>query len=296
MATVSGLELWQWRLEARQQAIAADVPVAEVDWLLQDIAGLDRLALRFDLFKERDAIDLRIGLADLTQLWQQRLQERVPIQYLAGTAPWRQFSLTVSPAVLIPRPETECLIDLAIAATQSNPSLRVGHWADLGTGSGAIAIGLAEAFPQAVVHAVDASPDALAIAQTNAKQLGFESRIQFHQGSWFQPLDWLKSSLTGMVSNPPYIPNSLLPDLQPEVTLHEPHLALDGGIDGLDCIRELVANAPDYLISGGVWLIETMADQPPLVAELLQAQGSYRDIQIYPDLASIDRFVLAYRV
>ncbi|MBE9182715.1 peptide chain release factor N(5)-glutamine methyltransferase [Oculatella sp. LEGE 06141] len=296
MATVSGVELWQWRLAARQQAIEADVPVAEVDWLLQDIAGLDRLALRFDLFKDRRAIDLRIALSELNQLWQQRLQQRVPIQYLAGTTPWRQFSLTVSPAVLIPRPETESLIDLAIAATQPNLSLRDGQWVDLGTGSGAIALGLAATFPNAVVHAVDTSAEALAIAQTNARQMGFESQIQFHQGSWFQPLEPPGQLLSGVVSNPPYIPSAWLPDLQPEVTLHEPHLALDGGTDGLDCIRELVTTAPAYLISGGVWLIEMMAGQSAAVVELLQAQGHYRDIQVHPDLAGIARFALAYRV
>jgi release factor glutamine methyltransferase len=272
-----------------------------VDWLLQDLAGLDRLSLRLETFKDRDVIWLARSLSDLTLLWQRRLQERVPVQYLTGVAPWRHFALNVSPAVLIPRPETESLIDLAIAAACPTPDppypapLTYSQWADLGTGSGAIAIGLAMAFPAATVHAVDRSAAALAIARANAQQLKLTDRIQFYEGSWLQPLATLKGQLSGVVSNPPYIPTAMIPTLQPEVAQHEPHLALDGGADGLNCIRHLVATAPDYLQPGGVWLIEMMAGQASTVAALLQEQGSYCQIQIYPDLAGIDRFALAYR-
>lgn len=292
---MSGQSLWQWRLTAREQAIAANVPVDEVDWLLQDLAGLERLSLRLETFKASETIQLARSLSALTVLWQQRLQERVPVQYLTGVAPWRQFLLNVSPAVLIPRPETECLIDLAIAAVRSTPPLTHGHWVDLGTGSGAIALGLALAFPDATIHAIDRSAAALEIAQSNAQQLNLVDRIKFYEGSWLQPLDHLKGQLSGIVANPPYIPSEMVPALQPEVARHEPHLALDGGADGLDCIRPLVATAPAYLQSGGVWLVEMMAGQAIAVADLLQQQGSYRQIQIYPDLAGIDRFALAYR-
>lgn len=294
--SISGSDLWQWRQQAQAQAIAAGIPIAEVDWLLQELTGLDRLALRLESFQDRPNILLDRSLSDLDQLWQQRLRQNVPVQYLAGTTPWRQFSLTVSPAVLIPRPETELLIDLAIAAAQkTTPDIQQGHWADLGTGSGAIALGLAATFPKAMIHAVDCSTAALQVAQYNAQRLGLIDRIQFYQGSWFEPLKHLYGQLSSMVSNPPYIPHSMIAELQPEVVQHEPHLALDGGEDGLDCIRELVTVAPDYLKPGGIWLIESMAEQPDEIIQLLQAQGSYRDLQIYADLAGIDRFVLAYR-
>ncbi|MBD2039197.1 peptide chain release factor N(5)-glutamine methyltransferase [Microcoleus sp. FACHB-672] len=289
---VSGLELWHWRVEAKAGAVAADIPPAEVDWLLQEVAGLDRLALRLESFKERSQILLQLPLPELTQLWNRRLSERVPVQYLVGRAPWRNFSLTVSPAVLIPRPETECLIDLTVAC--STTELQQGHWADLGTGSGAIAIGLAEALRNTTIHAIDFSPAALAIAQQNAQQLGFADRIQFYQGSWFEPLDALKNRLSGMVSNPPYIPAGIIAQLQPEVTKHEPHLALAGGEDGLDCIRHLVETAPTYLRPGGIWLIEMMAGQAEAVLELLSRQGSYEKIQIFPDLAGVERFAMAF--
>jgi release factor glutamine methyltransferase len=288
---VSGLQLWQWRNAALEAAIATDVPTMEVDWLLLEVAGLDRLALRLESFKNWPQIQLQLPLEKLDQLWQRRLNDRLPVQYIAGVTPWRNFQIAVSSAVLIPRPETECLIDLALAAASGVS----GHWADLGTGSGAIAIGLADVLPKATIHAVDYSLEALAIAQANARNLGFADLIKFYQGSWWEPLTFLKGQFSGMVSNPPYIPTSTLSSLQPEVVNHEPHLALDGGADGLDCIRHLIEISPSYLQPGGVWLIEMMAGQADAVRELLQSQGSYCKIQIHADLAGIERFALAYK-
>ena len=293
---VSGLELWQWVNQAKTEARSSDIPLAEIDWLLQELAGLDRLALRLESFKDLPKIELKLSLSELAQLWQRRLQERVPVQYLTGVAHWRHFSLKVTPAVLIPRPETELLIDLAVEAVKSYGVNPKSHWVDLGTGSGAIAIGLASALTNARVYAVDCSSEALAVARLNAEKLGFESRINFYQGSWWQPLAFLKGRVSGMVSNPPYIPSSTVLTLQPEVLKHEPHLALDGGFDGLECIRHLVETAPDYLESGGVWLVEMMAGQAEAVADMLDSHGSYCDVQIFSDLAGIDRFALAYRL
>ncbi|MCC3472096.1 MAG: peptide chain release factor N(5)-glutamine methyltransferase [Microcoleus sp. PH2017_15_JOR_U_A] len=324
---VSGLELWQWVNQAKIDAIASEIPQVELDWLLQELAGLDKLALRLESFKDLPKIELKLSVSELDRLWQRRLQERVPVQYLTGVAHWRDFSLKVTPAVLIPRPETELLIDLAVDAMKSrleaeninqkstppNPPLSRGgedlnvsqlgggefaksDWVDLGTGSGAIAIGLACALKNTTIHAVDCSSEALAVARLNAENLGFGSRINFYQGLWWEPLEFLKAKVSGMVSNPPYIPSSTVLTLQPEVLKHEPHLALDGGFDGLDCIRHLVETAPDYLESGGVWLVEMMAGQETAVADMLRSHGSYCDVQIFADLAGIDRFALAYRL
>ncbi len=294
-SVVTGLQLWQWRNTAIKAANASGVPTAELDWLLQEIAGLDRLALLLESFKDKPQILLQLPLFDLDLLWQKRLKERLPVQYIAGVTPWRKFKIAVSNSVLIPRPETECLIDLAITATANLPHLQQGHWADLGTGSGAIAVGLADTFRNATIHAVDSSHKALEVAMANARSLGFEERIQFYQGSWWNSLESLSGEFSGMVSNPPYIPTSTIPTLQPEVTDHEPHLALDGGLDGLDCIRHLVEVSPTYLQPGGVWLIEMMAGQADAVREILQRCGSYCNIQIHADLAGIYRFALAYR-
>ncbi|MBD2278604.1 peptide chain release factor N(5)-glutamine methyltransferase [Aphanizomenon flos-aquae] len=288
---VSGLELWQWRTTAIQSAIAADISPMEVDWLLLTIANLDRLALRLESFKTWQEIPVQLSLTELEKLWQRRLDDRLPVQYIAGMTAWRKFQLTVSNAVLIPRPETEILIDLAVAA--ANDEVKTGHWADLGTGSGAISIGLAEVFTDAMIHAVDISPAALAVAETNAENLGFGERIQFYQGSWWQPLESLKGQFSGMVSNPPYIPSDTVLTLQPEVVKHEPHLALDGGADGLDYIRHLINVSPDYLRPGGLWLIEMMAGQAEMVRELLVSNGNYGNISIHADLAGIERFAVA---
>jgi release factor glutamine methyltransferase len=297
LLTVSGQQLALWRNQARQDAIAAQVSPSEVDWLLEEVAGLDKLSLRLESFKARSQIHLKQPLSVLSQLWQQRLHEHLPVQYLVGITPWRRFSLKVATGVLIPRPETELIVDLAVRAIQESPisDLASGYWVDLGTGSGAIALGLAEVLTNATIYAVDMSAEALAIAQENAITVGFGDRVKFYQGSWWSPLEALKGQVSAMVSNPPYIPTSVIAELQPEVAKHEPHLALDGGSDGLDCIRHLVRTSPDYLRPGGIWLIEMMAGQAEAVLKLLQEQGCYEKMQIFSDLAGIERFALAYR-
>ncbi|MDJ1176203.1 peptide chain release factor N(5)-glutamine methyltransferase [Roseofilum capinflatum] len=289
---VSGLELAAWRKQAQQEAIAANIPPSEVDGLLRSLSSLDSLSLRLESFKSVPDIPLARPWLEIKQLWQQRLDSRVPLQYLIGELSWRNFKLQVAPGVLIPRPETELVIDLVLA---SDVAQRGGNWADLGTGSGAIAIGLAHAFPHITVHAVDRSLEALAIARRNAANSPFSDRIQFYQGDWFTPLEHLKGQLIAMVANPPYIPTALIDELQPEVAHHEPHLALNGGSDGLDCIRTLVNSAPDYLQPGGLWLVEMMAGQAEEVQQLLIDNGNYHPIQIHKDLAGIERFALAYR-
>jgi release factor glutamine methyltransferase len=153
------------------EAIASDIPQVELDWLLQELAGLDKLALRLESFKDLPKIELKLSVSELDRLWQRRLLERVPVQYLTGVAHWRDFSLKVTPAVLIPRPETELLIDLAVDAVKSYSVNRKSDWVDLGTGSGAIAIGLASELTNATVYAVDCCSEALAVARQNAEFL-----------------------------------------------------------------------------------------------------------------------------
>lgn len=294
LSKISGQELYLWRKQALSLAIAHHVSSKEVDWLLQEVAGLDSLSLRLESFQQQQQIVLTKSLSELTCLWQQRLQESLPIQYLLETVFWRRFKLTVAPGVLIPRPETELIIDIAVDAAKkiSNP---IDCWVDLGTGSGAIALGLATSFPDATIYAVDCSSTALAIARQNARNLDLATKIKFYQGDWWTPLAFLQGKVGAMISNPPYIPTSQVSQLQPEVVKHEPHLALNGGADGLDCIRHLARFAPDYLVSGGIWLVEMMAGQAEFVVQILQEQGQYHSIQILSDLAGIQRFALAYR-
>jgi release factor glutamine methyltransferase len=292
--TVSGAELWQWRSRAQAEAIAIAVDDYEVDWLLMQLSDLDRLALRLGSFQTLTSIGLTRSFAELQSLWRSRIDRRVPVQYLVGHSHWRQFTLKVSPAVLIPRPETELVIDLVLAAVQAQPELATGIWVDLGTGSGAIAIGLADALPNATIHAVDISAEALTIATENAQICGFGDRITFHQGRWFAPIAALRGQLAGVISNPPYIPTATILTLEPEVRQHEPHLALDGGDDGLSDIRHLVTRSQEFLQPGGLWLVEFMATQGTRIEPLLNAAG-YEQIRIVNDLAGHDRFALAYK-
>lgn len=292
-ASISGQELSQWRQQAIADLQQAQLSPKEVDIFLQAVTDIDTLSLRLQSFREREKIPLSYSWSEITKRWQKRLQARVPLQYLLESVVWRNFTLKVSPEVLIPRPETELLIDIVAETVRGEEG---GIWVDLGTGSGAIAIGLASILTKAEIYAIDYSQTALAIAKENIINTGFADRIILKQGSWWTPLEKWKGQISGMVSNPPYIPSAEILDLQIEVREHEPRLALDGGEDGLTALRYLVATAPDYLRSGGLWLVEMRAGQGEKVAQMLENQGNYRQIQIINDLAGFDRFVLAERI
>jgi release factor glutamine methyltransferase len=292
-ASISGQELSQWRQQAIADLEQAQLSPKEVDIFLQAVTDLDTLSLRLQSFREREKIPLSYSWSEITKRWQKRLQARVPLQYLLESVVWRNFTLKVSPEVLIPRPETELLIDIVGETVRGDDG---GIWVDLGTGSGAIAIGLASILTKAEIYAIDYSQTALAIAKENIINTGFADRIILKQGSWWTPLEKWQGQIRGMVSNPPYIPSAEILDLQIEVREHEPRLALDGGEDGLTALRYLVATAPDYLRSGGLWLVEMRAGQGEKVAQMLENQGNYRQIQIINDLAGFDRFVLAERI
>jgi release factor glutamine methyltransferase len=292
-ASISGQELSQWRQQAIANLAQAQLSPKEVDIFLQAVTDLDTLSLRLQSFREREKIPLSYSWSEITKRWQKRLQARVPLQYLLESVVWRNFTLKVSPEVLIPRPETELLIDIVAETVRGEEG---GIWVDLGTGSGAIAIGLASILTKAEIYAIDYSQTALAIAKENIINTGFADRIILKQGSWWTPLEKWQGQISGMLSNPPYIPSAEILDLQIEVREHEPRLALDGGEDGLTALRYLAATAPDYLRSGGLWLVEMRAGQGEKVAQMLENQGNYRQIQIINDLAGFDRFVLAERI
>jgi len=292
---MSIIDFYEWYDLCLSAAQKSNVPSFELDWLILRLTHLDKLDLRLRSPNITQKVTPEL-LTKLDQLWQKRLCDRLPVQYLAGSVTWRDLDLQVTPAVLIPRPETELIIDI-VAEHCQDMIYQKGVWIDLGTGSGAIAIALAQYFPDAQIYAVDVSESALEIAKINANinnQIN-KQKIKFHHGIWFEPLAKLnlQNQLVGVVSNPPYIPSDEVLNLQPEVAKHEPHSALDGGIDGLDDIRELVNVAPAFLISGGFWIVEMMAGQAEIVRSLLRANGKYKNIQIHLDYSGIERFVSA---
>ncbi|MEL6556317.1 MAG: peptide chain release factor N(5)-glutamine methyltransferase [Cyanobacteria bacterium J06621_11] len=293
---VSGEALYQWREWAITQSKAHNIDPYEVDWFLQGATSLASLSLTLGSYQNQAEISISAPLSNLTEKWKQRIEQRVPVQYLTGETPWRHFLLSVTSDVLIPRPETELIINIAQTLVEQDPIAeqhRTGNWADLGTGSGAIALGLAHTFPRANIHAVDISEEALAVAKHNATKNDLSDRITFYQGNWLTPLTPLKGNLTAILTNPPYIPSQTILTLQPEVTHHEPHLALDGGPDGLGCIRTLITQSATYLTPSGLFLTELMSGQATTVAALLAEQQAYSHITIHPDLSGIKRFVSA---
>lgn len=203
-----------------------------------------------------------------------------PLAYLTGEAEFRGRIFQVSPDVLIPRPETEVLIELALDKLHGMAAPRV---VDLGAGSGIVAISLALECPAATVFAVDLSADALGVARNNAGRLG--ARVEFREGDWFSPLNGECFDL--IVSNPPYVA-----DGDPHLVLNglpfEPQMALTDGADGLDCIRRIVDDAPAHLSPGGWLLFEHGYDQGEASRNLLTAAG-FKAASTFPDLAGIDR-------
>ena len=213
--------------------------------------------------------------------YQQLLQRRAdgePLAYLVGEREFHGLLLTVTPAVLVPRPDTECLVDwaLALMAAQAAP-----HVLDLGTGSGAIALALVHRQPAAVLTATDCSAEALAVARANAARHGLQ--VHFLQADWWDGVS--ASTFDLVVSNPPYIASD---DPHLGALRHEPQLALTPGSDGLDALRHIVAGTPAHLQPGGWLLLEHGYDQGAAVRLLLQKAG-FEEVQTRTDLAGVDR-------
>lgn len=224
---------------------------------------------------------------------------RVPLAYVLGSQPFCGLDILVDPRVLVPRPETEELVGLVVEAARGAPA----HILEVGTGSGCIAVALARALPSATVYASEISDDALRLAAENARRHQVEGRIRFLREDLFRPG---RSSVTSfrdgspsvagpwadiLVSNPPYIPSADLRDLEPEV-LAEPHLALDGGPDGLDAVRAIVEEAPGRLKSGGLLALEIGAGQARAVRDIL---SGWEGLEVRRDLQGVERFALARR-
>ncbi|MBX3701287.1 MAG: peptide chain release factor N(5)-glutamine methyltransferase [Dokdonella sp.] len=210
-----------------------------------------------------------------------------PVAYLLGWRGFWTFDLQVSPAVLIPRPETELLVELAL---ERLPRAAASHIADLGTGSGAIAIALARERPRASVLATDASADALAVARANAARLAAHG-VGFAQGHWCEALGTARFDM--IVANPPYIAAGDAHLAQGDLRF-EPVAALASGADGLDAIRTIITQAPRHLLADGWLLLEHGHDQGAAVRALLAAAGC-REVATVRDLAGNERVSLARR-
>jgi len=289
---LSGTDLLAWR----RKQLSRGGYGADLDWLLDLAGGLRWTELqRLHLDPGARVVTLSCALEELESLWRRHLDCHEPLQHLVGCCPWRDFELTVSSAALIPRQETELLVDLALDCVSVKPnSLGSGRWADLGTGSGALAVALARALPHWSGHGVDCSEAALALARTNLERLAGSADWQLHAGDWWTPLEPWWGGLQLVVSNPPYIPASTVDLLDPVVRDYEPRLALDGGPDGLHSIASIVMSAGRALAPGGWLLMEHHHDQSEPVAALCRKAG-LEDVRAERDLEGVARFCIARR-
>lgn len=249
----------------------------DAELLLADLLQLDRVGLYLNFDRPLDAEELgrfreRVG----------RRARREPLQYILGRTEFWSLPFRVSPAVLVPRPDTEVLVEEALS--RAAPAARI---LDVGTGSGAIAVALAHELQEARVTAVDISAEALAVAGQNARDNSVEERIILVRAD-LQALPEGEFDL--VVANPPYIAEGELAELMPEVRDYEPQLALAGGTDGLDAYRALARQAPGLLAAGGWLLVEIGAGQAVAVRELLAAAG-LEEVFTRDDYAGLPRVV-----
>ncbi|OBZ10022.1 peptide chain release factor N(5)-glutamine methyltransferase [Bacillus sp. FJAT-26390] len=281
---------------------AVEEPRNNAELLLMHLLDIDRAALL------RDGGDPfpPNKLAD----WEQLVRRKAlgePVQYMIGEQWFYGRPFAVSPAVLIPRPETELLVEAVLEAAdliwpQAAGEGQAPTVVDVGTGSGAIAVTLASQRPAWRVSASDLSPDALAVARANAARHEAADRMAFVLGDLLMPFitgheqgepPHERLRIDVLVSNPPYIPAADMPGLQREVRDYEPHLALEGGADGLDPYRRMLEQLPLLVQMPRIVAFELGMGQPRIVADMMRSMGAWDDIRIINDYAGIERHVIA---
>lgn len=218
---------------------------------------------------------------------------RVPVAQILGEKEFMGLTFKVTADTLVPRPDTEILVQAAVDRLKAMAGEEPLRFADIGTGSGAICLSVLHYLSDTVADTVDISPAARAVAEENAASLGLADRVTFHTGDLLQPLSGI--SFVAILSNPPYIPEADIAKLAPEVRLKEPHTALSGGQDGLDFYRRLANEAPAMLVPGGFTAFEVGIHQAGDVADLLKANPLIDRTEILPDYAGIDRVVVGWR-
>jgi release factor glutamine methyltransferase len=270
----------------------ATEPARHAEWLICHSLGWERSRLFLDwgqLFPQ--------PLYEKLRAMVERRVQGEPVQYILGEQEFFGLPFEVGPEVLIPRPETELLVEeiIRLGRRWEAKNGRPPTVADIGTGSGAIAVTIAARCPDWRVIASDLSSSALAVAERNARLNGALDRVVFYQGNLLQPYIERGIAPDLLVSNPPYIRSADVPELQVEVAQYEPRLALDGGMDGLDLYRRIVAQLSDLPRLPDTVGFEVGQGQAYEVQELLVSIGFYPEVRMMKDLAGIDRHVIGLR-
>jgi len=263
-----------------------DSPRMTAELLLSHALGVGRL----QLYLRHDQPLSAAELAEFKALIQRRIK-REPTAYILGKREFWSRNFNVNPSVLIPRPETEHLVEAALTVIDSAPKSKKMRVLDLGTGSGAIILSLAAERPGHVYVASDKREEAVRVAKINAEKNGVAETVLFFVGRWLDPVTPGYGGFDVIVSNPPYIQSGDIGGLQPEVADFEPRHALDGGLDGLDEVREIMKDAPMYLKEGGSLILEIGFGQAEKIRSEAAAGGIIKVVQIFRDLAGIERVV-----
>lgn len=272
------MQIWKEGAAALQ---AAGVPEAELDawYLFSECFGMSRMDY---LMRQQEEADVPEPVRQKWEIFLRRRAEREPLQYILGTQEFMGFSFLVSPAVLIPRQDTEILVEKALSVLRTGDNVL-----DMCTGSGCILLSLAKRKVLGECMGVDISGEALLIARKNAGRLGVKA--EFCQSDLFENIEKGKKFRI-ITSNPPYITGQEMKELMPEVAEHEPHLALFGGEDGLDFYRKITGQAAEFLEPGGSLMFEIGCHQAEDVERILREHG-YENVEIIQDLAGLDRVV-----
>ena len=255
MLCISVKEFLLWK--KKQLSKGGDQQSFEV--LLDCIGDISTRDLNLKILNPNGNLHLKKNLEFLESVWEDHLIRSCPIQYLCGITYWRDLKLKVTNKVLIPRPETELIVDIVFNVFRRKSQKL--FFAELGTGSGAISIALALAYPFSEGVATDIDQDALEIATKNYINSSKQSNLKFYCGNWWSPLENFKGKLDLAISNPPYIPKDTYEKLPKEVKNFEPKVALLGGEDGLKHIREIIQKAPLFLKDNGWLILENHFDQ-----------------------------------
>lgn len=281
------IKLLQWTT-SYFKSNGIDSPRAAAEILLAHTLALKRidLYLRHDQPLSRSELDLFKSLI-------KRRTNREPVAYIMGGKEFWSMELAVSKDVLIPRPETECLVEETLSILAKEHLCDSKRILEMGTGSGAVILAIASQKPEHLYFASDISINALGIAIKNVKQLGFDNKISFFCGNWFLPLMGKDIFFDIIISNPPYIRRNDIGNLQPEINRFEPLEALDGGEDGLDHVRHIIEHAHLFLNNEGNLLLEIGHDQKEAVDKIIKETGNYKRVYFRKDYSGFDRVVCA---
>ena len=285
MFEISTKELFLWIKDIKKNKQGID----DFYLLLDLLGGISKSELLLLKINAQEKVNLNIDLFSLKKKWLEYIKLSKPIQYISGSSYWRNFKFELTNDVLIPRVETEQIVEIASNIFDYEDKKII--FADLGTGSGTISISLVVENSNWKGLATDIDINAIQVAQKNHKKICSESNINFYCGNWWEPLKKYSGRINLAISNPPYIPRSVYEKLPSSVKDFEPKIALYGGEDGLYHIQQIISEAPKFLVKGGWLILENHFDQSKKIKNLLRDYG-FNSLKTINDTFGIGRFTI----